>query len=395
VIFVVLDFAQLRRQMSEMALEQAARCEDIAARSKKASSVLKQWAVSWEEVLRKVEASRTSWLLARPVNVLDFKMHVDEPKRPLTVLASDGSQIFPDKHEVALCYLINIGLVALHYGVGEPPMMRCYPLLYYREEDLYERWGGRKVLVNHDIASAKRQLLEIETLADTACSLGGKQDKVALVDGSLILWRLEGMPSDFADGVLKRFLAALDRFREEGIPIAGYISSPRSTDVVNTLKVCICPYAQADCDKCEYRCGDEIPPCSCIDGVTDALVFRHLLSKGEHTQPFCSSSKILERYGEHAVRFVYLNVGYEVARVEVPCWIASDDALLRLVLATVFEQAQKGNGYPVVLSEAHERAVIRSNEREFFFRMLEETFVRHNIRVGMSLKMLAKRAPGI
>lgn len=395
VIFVVLDFVQLRRQINEMALEQAARREDIAARARRALSVLSQWAPCWEEVLKKVGASKTSWLLARPMDVLDFRRLVDEPKRPITVLASDGSQIFPDKHEVALCYLINIGLVALHYGTGEPPMMRSHPMLYYREEDLYERWGGRKTLVNYDMASMKRQLLEVEMLANAACSLATGHHKVALVDGSLILWRLEGMPSDFADEVLKKFFAALDRLNSEGIPIAGYISSPRSTDIVNALKVCICPYERADCDRCEYRRDEEMPPCSCIDGVTDALMFRHLLSKGEHTQLFGSSSKILERYGEHAIRFAYINVGHEIARVEVPQWVAKDDAMLKLVLATVFEQAQKGNGYPVVLSEAHECAVIRGSEREIFFKMLEETFIRHNIRVSISLKMLAKRAPGV
>ncbi|MCS7253680.1 MAG: DNA double-strand break repair nuclease NurA [Armatimonadota bacterium] len=391
----MLDFVQLKRQLDEMAVEQVARREDIISRSKKAFLVLKQWAKAWEEVLKKVEASKTSWLLANPTEVLDFKRFVSEPKRPLTVVASDGSQIFPDRHEVALCYLLNIGLVALHYGTGEPPLMRSHPLLYYREEDLYEHWGGRRVLINHDMASVKRQLLEIQMLADLACSLPKKHSRVCLVDGSLIFWRLEGMPEDFADSAVKNLLVAIESMRDEGIPVAGYISSPGSTDVVNALKLCICPYERANCDRCEYKRGSEMPPCSCIDGVTDALMFRHLLSKGEYTQPFGSSSKILERYGEHAIKFVYINVGYEVARVEVPSWVARDAELMDIVLSTVFEQAQKGNGYPVALAEAHERAVIRGSDRELFFRMLEEAFVKHNIRVSVSLKMLAKRAPAV
>lgn len=392
-MIAVLDFAQLKRQVNEMAMEQALRREDIISKLREALGVLRQWAHRWEDVLSKVEASKTSWLLCRPKEALDSKLSVVGPIRPLTVIATDGSQIFPDRHEVALCYLINIGLVALHYRTGEQPLMQSRPLLHYREEELYETWGGRKVLLNFDMVSVKRQLLEIEMLAELASSSPSDRARVALVDGSLIFWRLEGMPEDFVRSAISRLLAAFERLRECGIPVAGYISSPGSTDVVNALKVCLCPYEQANCDRCEYK-RNEMPPCARIDGITDALVFRQLLSEGEYTQPFGSASKILERYGEHAIRFTYINVGYEVARVEVPDWVANS-RMMELVISTAFEQAQKGNGYPVALAEAHEQAVIRGRDRELFFRMLEEAFVRHNIRVGMSLKMLVKRAPAV
>jgi len=391
----VLDFVQLRRQMNEMVLEQIAHHDVMAERIKRAVSELKSFAQRWEDILSKVKSSKTSWLVALPTGRLDQKLEALSTKRPLTVMASDGSQIFPDRHEVALCYLINIGLVALHYGTGEPPIMQSHPLLYYREEDLYEQWGGRKVLLNYDIVSIKRQLLEIEMLAELASSLGGQHEKVAFLDGSLILWRLEGMPEDFTNVIIRRLLTALAEFKKMGIPVAGYISSPGSCDVVNMLKVCICPYECPNCDKCESKRETGIPHCACIDGVTDAALFRRILREGEWTEPFQSTSKILERYGEHAIMFSYLNVGYEVVRVEMPMWVATDKSMKELVMATAYEQAMKGGGYPVVLAEAHERALIRGNERELFFRMLEETFIRHNVRVSMSLKMLAKRIPPI
>lgn len=391
----MLDFVQLRRQMNEMVLEQIAHHDIIAGRIKRAVNELKLFAHMWGDVLSKVKASKTSWLVALPTGQLDRKFKVASTRRPLTVMASDGSQIFPDRHEVALCYLINIGLVALHYGAGEPPVMQSRPFLFYREEDLYEQWGGRKVLLNYDIVSIKRQLLEIEMLAELASSLQGQHEKVAFLDGSLILWRLEGMPDDFTSVAVERLLTALAEFKSMGIPVAGYISSPGSCDVVNMLKVCICPYECPNCDRCESKRETGIPHCACIDGVTDASLFRRILREGEWTEPFQSTSKILERYDEHAVMFSYLNIGYEVVRIEMPKWVADDESMRELVMATAYEQAMKGNGYPIALAEAHERALIRGNERELFFRMLEETFIRHNVRVSMSLKMLAKRIPPI
>lgn len=62
----------------------------------------------WQEFSKKVKLSKTSWLLpgiSSPLNII-----YTLPPRPssYTVLASDGSQIFPDRHEALPCYLINI-----------------------------------------------------------------------------------------------------------------------------------------------------------------------------------------------------------------------------------------------------------------------------------------------
>lgn len=392
----MLDLAAVKQQLNEMASEQIARRDDFAHRIAEALMELRRWNDSWEQLAAKVARSKTSWLLARLSGQLGARYAAPNAPRPLTVLATDGSQIFPDRHEVALCYLLNIGIVALHYGTGERPLLKSQPYLYYREDDLYEQWGGRKVLVNPDIVSVRRHLLELETLAALAaeCGVDGRP-KVALVDGTLILWRLEGMPDDFAMCAVQRLCDALSQLRALSIPIAGYISSPGSTDVVNALRVGLCPYDAPNCDQCEYR--DELAnaPCAAIEGITDQLIFSRILNCGERTQLFGSASRILDRYGDHRVMFYYVHVGAEVARVEVPSWVAHDQSLLNLIHAVVYDQAEKGNGYPVALSEAHERAVVRGRDREMFYRMLEETFVQHNLRVSMSLKILAKRAPGV
>jgi hypothetical protein len=181
---------------------------------------------------------------------------------------------------------------------------------------------------------------------------------------------------------------------------------PGSQELVNALKLGLCPLAAADCDRCPWK-TDSLPsaerglwqgsglPCGGIEGVTDAVLLRQVLEPGERSPVFRSSSKILEEYGPHHICFFYLHAGPEIARLEIPAWVAEDPELLDLVHSCAFDQAQKGQGYPVSLSEAHERAVVRNADRESFYRFLEETFVKNDIRAGISTKSLKKRYAGV
>ena len=76
-------------------------------------------------------------------------------------------------------------------------------------------------------------------------------------------------------------------------------------------------------------------------------------------------------------------------------WVVEDRKLLDLVHATAVDQSEKGRGYPVVLSESHERAVVRGAEREVFYRFLKDTFVKNDLPAEISLKSLKKMAAGV
>ena len=52
------------------------------------------------------------------------------------MFAADGSQIVSDRHDIALCYLLNIGLIALRYGTGERATLTSRPYLALPEDDL-------------------------------------------------------------------------------------------------------------------------------------------------------------------------------------------------------------------------------------------------------------------
>jgi hypothetical protein len=213
---------------------------------------------------------------------------------------------------------------------------------------------------------------------------------VALWDGSLIRWELQNEPPDYRDSMLEQYLATFEKAMGLGVPIAGYISDPGSTDVVNSIKVMLCDQSPIDCDLCRHKESGSIPPCDAVSRLKDSTLCESRLKGGKRSVMFTSRSSILERYGAHKVLAFYLDTGREVVRIEVPEWVARNESHLNLVHAVCWDQAQKGRGYPVALSEAHEHAVIRGHERRAFYEMVERSFMKHGAKVNYSLKRISK-----
>jgi len=174
------------------------------------------------------------------------------------------------------------------------------------------------------------------------------------------------------------------------LALASYISFPRSTDVVNVLRVAICPHQPPDCDRC-------CPPgkerdCEAVAGVRDRDLFLSLLESGERSALFISPSRIVrEHYGEHRVYFFYVKLDDEVARIEIPQWVAENENLLNLTHSLILDQCRRGHGYPVVLSEAHEQAVVTGFDRENFWELVESSMVAEHMPSLGSAKSLSKR----
>jgi hypothetical protein len=183
----------------------------------------------------------------------------------------------------------------------------------------------------------------------------------------------------------------MDRLQELRAPVCGYISDSGGSDVINALRVGMCPEKPTDCDRCPWKSGEPDLPCDPIAGVTDSVLFKRVLRSGERSAVFESDSRILEDYGPHRIAFFYVHTGSEVGRVEIPMWVAQDKGLLDLVHATVVDQCRKGRGYPVVLSESHEQAVVRGADRDVFYKFLRDAFVSHHLPAGVSVKQLTKR----
>ncbi len=334
--------------------------------------------------------NKHSWMPARPD--VSFNRAYPAPAAPpdFGVIATDGSFILPDRHSPARFYLINIGRVHLHYGSRPDAHLSSTAELRYREQEL--QVDGR-IPVNATLLGMRRAADELAALA--AAAEGVPRPAVALQDGTLILWSLSGQDEAVKGWVLADFLAALERLRERGIPVASYISFPGGKDATDALRIAACDYPgrglPINCDAC--RAERDLPACHVIPNVPDRHLFAHIarLQPGERSDVFASASKILREYGEHAIHFFYLQTGTEIARVEIPAWVARHRPHLDLVHALVYDQCRRGRGYPSVLQEAHEQAVIGADERRVVEQLVEEALARLGLVMLRSGKDASKR----
>lgn len=339
---------------------------------------------------------------AEPVEELKTRQQIALPPKVHTVIATDGSQIAPNHHEIAYCYLINVGRVVLHYGESRHPLLDSLPEVFYRPEDLYEsrQWGIR----TEEWMSYRRTASEATVLAELACSIWDNAvpppvPTIAMVDGSLIYWFLEPLPNEARDRILSQILEAWDQLQAAKIPLVGYLSASRSIEAINFLRLAACPHSEPNCiTHCLPGLAPEgaiLPtkaPCQMFEPLRDATLWESLLEPGERSPLWRSSAPILQEYGPHTVYFCYVHVGTEVARVEVPAWVAEDSQLLDTALSLTIAQVQKGYGYPVALAEAHNQAVVRGGDRFRFFSLLEREMIKAGLKnVGTSYKETRKR----
>ena len=383
----MLDFARLAGQFSDFASYRVGEDRAHAGRLARACEALDDCAPSWRELSERAHGLSGGPLRAIPTSSPDGAHGCDPRPATVTVVATDGSQIFPDRHVEPACYLLNIGRVAIHYGTLDPPLIQAEPTLRYRQQDLEALADAdaqtSPLDLTAEVVSALRDELELRWLFDTAhAERRSGRPIVAMADGTLIRWMLRGMKNRRLETqLLDRYVAELDRFHAEGIPVCSYVSRPANAEVVNLLRLHRGePDWSTDPDS--------------LRGLHDRHLFEHRLAPGERSAVFVSRSEVLAHYGPHRIVAFYVHVGGEVGRVEMPEWVASDPDSLACVHAVVLDQCAKGGGYPVILQEAHQRAVVRMHEQEVFHRILTRALRQSGGTVpSYSGKAASKRSP--
>ena len=321
------------------------------------------------------------------------------------VTAVDGSHIDVDRHLPVGCYLVNLGGCFLTYGSQPGARLFSRPGLAWEPDDLYVSGSSgpnEEELVTGSLLGMLRSVQELERLADSVEECPTDLPALALVDGSLVLWGLSGQGyrpfvRDYIIG--ERLLAAMDRLQSlaesRPLALAAYVSLPRSTEVVNAARLCLCPHPAS---LCRQSCGNRRSlqsPCELANGCMDRELFQETLPEGWRSPVYLTNSSVSrEHYSEqHRVCFYYLNVGEEIARVEVPRWAARDESLLSLGHALILDQCRRGQGYPVAISEAHEQAVVDGRDRQVFKDMVAQTLERLGQSSFTSEKERSKRTP--
>jgi hypothetical protein len=347
----------------------------------------------WVTILEN-QGDGLAFTAAAPIEPLIPHPTLPATQQPHSVIATDGSQIAPSHHEIAYCYLINVGRVVLHYSQSRFPRLDSLPEVVYRPEELTlsRQWG----MATTEWMGHRRTVAEAQELAALAIAtlqeLGTSPPPLlAMVDGSLIYWFLDSLPEPARELILPPILTAWDQLRQQGIPLVGYVSASRSSEALNFLRLVACPFPTPDC---QHHCQGQAEGAACgrFMPLRDANFWASQLTPGQRSPFYRSTAPILARYGDHPIYFCYLHGGTEVARVEIPEWVATDADLREQALAIVLAQVQKGYGYPVALAEAHNQAVVRGGDRSRFFALLERELIRAGLKnVGVSAKEARKR----
>ena len=316
------------------------------------------------------------------------------------VMAVDGSHVDVDRHSSAFYYLINIGYSYISYGDQPYAQLWNDPFLYVNDTDLSldDRSSIRSIQIEGPLLGIKRAMMEVAELAKLVVSDSTKLPIIALLDGSLIFWSLSG--HSYPDFVREEFLdrqliTSLDQIKAASdtreIALASYISKPRSRELVNSLRLSICPYNPIDCESHCSDLGVGTRPCDEVDGLFDIDLMQEILKVYERSVVFLSTSNVMDQYQQHQICYFYLNTGSEIGRVEMPIWVAEDDRMLNLLHSCLLNQLSKGQGYPLALQEAHEQAVINVGDRMYLTQLVEELMVKEGLPVDTSEKARSKR----
>ena len=270
----------------------------------------------------------------------------------------------------------------------------------FAEADLFVHDGTRRIPIEGTVLSVRRDVEEGLALGALAerCLTDVSIPRLALQDGTLIRWALANVDGKVRDHFLQPYLAYLEKMRQLEIPVASYISRSRSPEVMGLMRLMFCPDVQvtsrrgANCAQCSDVKNNRQPSCMICHDLIDADLFLPRLADGQRSPIFRSLSRIsVIGYDHHQIHFFFVRVGRELVRIEVPAWVAARPKAVDQVHALVYDQAARGQGYPVALQRAHEQAVIRSAERRVFEQMVAGALRRAGAPAGVSAKRESKQ----
>ncbi len=385
-----LDLLELSTQVRQMGELLAERRADEQRRLRLLDEMLAENCDRWEELAELAETVQER--VAVPTGPLDERIPPPERPAAYTAMATDGAEIDPDRHGGSGdFYLINVGRVRIPYGQPEREVeLRSVSSLGYTEEDLFivdPRDPRRQVPMRDRHLDAQRAVEELRALADLA---DGESDlespAIALVDGTLLFSVLEERPRDFLRSrFYSDFVHQLERLRRARIPVAAYASRTRGLDLVHLFRA-ICGSTPLVCSICNgaHACA--------LRGLNDAHLLGRGMARWDRSGLFRVRSNVHDPYyGIHRVYFFLLNTGDEIARIEIPEWVARDQAQLGVLHAMLVDQCLKGFGYPAVLARADDRAVISLGDRGVLDTLVQQELARRGVVARPSAKLSRKQ----
>ncbi|MEM7111647.1 MAG: DNA double-strand break repair nuclease NurA [Chloroflexota bacterium] len=393
---MALEFENLREEVEKMALSVVGRQRRRETRLQTAVSHLNRFAHNWQAIrstLIRAEklADEKYFRAARPLDEtvpLNAAINPPLPPSQAIIISADGSQILPERHAAYLYYLINVGGIIYYHGSSQPPDVFSHANLEYPEDDI----GAVDFASNSGRVSIERDLMEIGTLAIKAHEQRNDAQQVLAVVDQRLLYFPFGDADAANHQAIDRWLEQMAFIREYGALLAGYVDQS-SKILVTSLLAALSATPSFDWKMLGRR--------EATEGLTDAELFSHFLKPGQRSKTFVEVSQPNRRFAEkdpHSeICFFYFNPGgseNQVARVDIPMWVAKDETAVNLIHALLYDQCQIMGGYPYVITRADEIARVRRQDQEELNFMIELAMQRQGIDFDMTAKQRSKSYTG-
>jgi hypothetical protein len=301
-----------------------------------------------------------------------------------TLIAADGSQIVPNRHDPLQYYVINVGAIAMQIGSGNTPEVATDTELRVLDEFDDTFFSDSQVALQRDVAE-RRKLLEMsEKYSGTI---------IALTEGQLELWgSVDNENAREFEKSLQDYLNVLEQLRRKQIIAGGYVDKPGANWFVKLLEI-----AGTSADELKNVRKNRL-----LAGVTDLWLFSQILGEHERSAVFALQAKSAEKYKDAlAIHFFYINVGDKkhpkIARVDVPRWVEENPSMLNALHVVLVEQSKiMGKApFPYLLHRAHEIAIVTHREKEEIDRLLSRDILSSGGELGeKSGKQTAKDLKG-
>ena len=299
---------------------------------------------------------------------------VQETLTGVTTFAVDGSQIFPSKD-------LSIPVALVQIGWFENP---------HSANGMYEKDIDVDVMTPSDLkahhsgepvdrrVNFRRLEMEINRLVqyieDHAEAVANGDRFLIFFDGSLAATFANDFEPKLRQDYVNCFLNLLRASQTHRVPLVGYVDTTYAHDLTVMLKQVF-----------------ELPD---APSIHDAQLVNPYMKWGDRTPLMRSQrSGIVRDYEDQAnqLTFTYLKTtrdGYP-ARLEMPLWMY-EERLVDQVVNWVRGEVIIGGGYPYAIETADQTAVLRSDDRQVFFRILQEWSESLDLNLRLSRKMVSK-----
>ncbi|MBK8136256.1 MAG: DNA double-strand break repair nuclease NurA [Chloroflexi bacterium] len=323
----------------------------------------------------------------------------DAPPPPeyATLIAADGSQVYPNEQSPVHYYLLNIGMFIYQHGQDHVPQTITVPTLVYHKDLVHD--ANRQIISNRTV-DARRTVTEMQLLAQQAWALhrnGARDPLITLYDNHLLFWA--GSDVTGGDQILRDYQIGMGQLRDADAILAGYVDSPSRSRVVLRLL-----YLNSLIDEADIKAHEkELATGGDLEGLRDTHLFNHVLEPGQRSAIMVQNSPrnlaYRQKNASFEIAFFYIKVfnGYAnaIARIDIPMWVARDRTAVDSLHAMIIDQCrmQGRTPYPYALTRADELALVSGKDKRKLEEMIRMELQKQGIQPGQATpKVQSKRA---